>query len=79
MQGTELVFIFSINQFMFCTIPEMSPFWQNCSGGHDNGVTQGLHKKTAYWALCKLNKSALYMGIWQVCSPLSEIKIYFVR
>jgi hypothetical protein len=29
MQGTELVVIFTINQFMFCTIPECSPFWQN--------------------------------------------------
>jgi hypothetical protein len=29
LQVTELVFIFLINQFMFCTIIKSSPFWQN--------------------------------------------------
>ena len=77
MQVTELVVIFTINHFMFCTIPECSPFWQNVDPASDTVATRIPYQLNRLSALCSLNKSVLYIEIRLVCSPLSKIKINF--
>jgi hypothetical protein len=52
MQVTELVVIFTINQFMFCTIPECSPFWQNVDTAPGMVVLGILYQMNRLSALC---------------------------